>query len=427
MPDRTVSADAIDLPIREEIAPEDQPAVAAAIANAAVSGEAVYPLGGRTSLEYGLPPAREGIGLDLTGLSRVIDYAARDMTITVEAGIRMRDLVQTLAGENQQLPIDAPCASEATLGGVIATNVSGPRRYGHGTLRDYVIGITAVDGRGVTFQGGGRVVKNVAGYDFCKLLIGSLGTLAVVTQVTLKVKPIAPTRRWLASRLTDWDQAERVLEALVSSGTAPAAIELLSGARWAEVQEFSSLPAGSLTLAVLFEGSPAEVDWQVNTLHGEWAEQALAGRNTTAVNGVAADRLLGTLAEFPHAGISAGEEHVPPLVVKAAVPSSQVTHMARLIGQTDPESLVQCHAGNGVAIARFGAFDAADLTRVLVGRLQSAALKEGGSLTVLRSTVEGLTRQIVWGSRQASFGLMQSVKDQFDPQDVLNPGRFIFH
>ena len=112
------------------------------------------------------------------------------MTITVEAGVTMRTLADLLAKERQRLPVDVPQAERATIGGVIATNWNGPRRYGEGIVRDFVIGISAVDGRGLPFKGGGRVVKNVAGYDFCKLLTGSLGTLGVITQVTLRLKPI---------------------------------------------------------------------------------------------------------------------------------------------------------------------------------------------------------------------------------------------
>src|SRR5690606_32325083 len=119
-------------------------------------------------------------------LNRVIDYPARDMTITVEAGITWEQLEAELAKEGQWLPVDVARAEAATVGGAIACNTSGPRRFGYGTLRDYVIGIHAVDGQGMQFKGGGRVVKNVAGYDFCKLLTGSFGTLAVITQVTLK-------------------------------------------------------------------------------------------------------------------------------------------------------------------------------------------------------------------------------------------------
>ncbi|HEY2147298.1 MAG TPA: FAD-binding oxidoreductase, partial [Pirellulales bacterium] len=147
----------------ETITPADQAELAAAVRAAFEAGTPVYPVGGGTSLNYGLPRARPGIELSLAKLNRVIDYPARDMTITVEAGITIAALAATLAAERQRLPIDAPNADRATLGGVIATNWSGPLRYGHGTIRDYVIGISAVDGRGVPFKGGGRVVKNVAG------------------------------------------------------------------------------------------------------------------------------------------------------------------------------------------------------------------------------------------------------------------------
>ena len=173
----------------DTVAPADAQDVAEAIRRAYEENTAIYPLGGGTSVAYGLMPIREGIGLQVGGLSQIVDYTPRDMTIVVDPGVRVADLANTLSGEKQILPVDAPQAESATIGGLIATDWSGPRRYGYGTLRDYVIGIGAVDGRGVPFKGGGRVVKNVAGYDFCKLLTGSLGTLGVITQLTLKVKP----------------------------------------------------------------------------------------------------------------------------------------------------------------------------------------------------------------------------------------------
>ena len=133
--------------------------------------------GGTTSPTCSVENANE---VRLDQLNRVIDFPARDMTITVEAGIRIADLTKILQAENQRLPIDIPQADQATLGGVIASNWSGPRRFGCGTMRDYVIGISAIDATGRQFKSGGRVVKNVAGYDLCKLLVGSHGTLAII-------------------------------------------------------------------------------------------------------------------------------------------------------------------------------------------------------------------------------------------------------
>ena len=167
------------------------------------------------------PPTRDGLQLDLTGSRTIVDYTPRDMTILVEAGVRMADLAATLAAEGQQLPIDVPRAAEATLGGVVATNWTGPRRLGYGTIRDYVIGIHAVDGRGVAFKGGGRVVKNVAGYDFCKLLTGSLGTLGVITQLALKVKPLPEQSATVVAACPDLAVAETILGRLVNLAAPP--------------------------------------------------------------------------------------------------------------------------------------------------------------------------------------------------------------
>src|SRR5688572_14394502 len=204
------------LPIKSTLTPAGQYDLAAAVRAAFETGTPVYPIGGGTSLDFGLPGKGEGTGLSLAGMNRVVDYPARDMTVTVEAGVTMKSLAELLATERQRLPVDVPQAERATIGGVVATNWNGPRRYGEGSLRDFVIGISAVDGRGLPFKGGGRVVKNVAGYDFCKLLTGSLGTLGVITQVTLRLKPIPEQSALMACSLPDVPSAERLLAALVA-------------------------------------------------------------------------------------------------------------------------------------------------------------------------------------------------------------------
>ncbi|CAK9046533.1 Elongation factor G (EF-G), partial [Durusdinium trenchii] len=158
--------------------------------NATNGRRPVAPFGGRTCLQFGGCLASNVTPISTTELQRVIDYPARDMTITVESGMRLDNLADILKAEGQRLALDIPQRHRATLGGAIATNASGPGRVGLGTWRDYVIGISAVDGQGRLFSAGGRVVKNVAGYDLCKLLVGSLGTLAVITQVTLKLRPL---------------------------------------------------------------------------------------------------------------------------------------------------------------------------------------------------------------------------------------------
>ncbi len=406
------------LPLTETLAPEDQAALAKTVAAAHADGTAMYPIGGGTSLDYGLPATVPGIGISLAGLNRVVDYPARDMTITVEAGITLKQLADTLAAERQWLPVDVPQMDAATLGGVVATAFSGPRRYGYGTMRDYVIGVSAVDGQGMPFKAGGRVVKNVAGYDFCKLLTGSLGTLGIISQVTLKIKPRPQMSALLVADLDALSTAENLLAHLVESAATPTAVELLVGPQWREHPSLGLLTAGSMgRLVVGLEGTAAEVTFMIQALTDEW--RALGVSSTRTLFDEQARTLWHDLAESPALPDA-------PLVLKASLLPSRVTQFVELLLEVDPQVSIQAHSGNGIVVARFTEFDAGDVSRVLIGRLQPAAVLAGGHAVVLSSTLAGLTRQAVWGGADADVAWMQRVKSQFDPKGLLNPGRFVY-
>ncbi len=409
-----------DLPIKTTLAPADQAELAAAVAEAYGVGSAIYPIGGGTSLDFGLPAKTPGSGLSLAGLNRIVDYPARDMTVTVESGVTMKSLSDLLAKEGQRLPLGVPLAEKATVGGMVATNWNGPMRYGCGTVRDYVIGISAVDGRGMAFKGGGRVVKNVAGYDFCKLLTGSLGTLGIVTQVTFKVRPLLEQFTLMACAVQSTRQAEKLLAALVNSATTPAAIELLSGPVWDAEPALKTLAGASgpekLYLVVGLEGSATEVEWMIGRMHDEWCQQGVEAPITI---GDAAD-FWKKLVDFPTVGNA-------PLVLKASVVPSGVTRFIDALRALDPQASIQSHAGNGIVIARLSTFPKEGLSRALVGNLQPAAALQHGSLMVLSNpSGNEMTHQSAWGGLDAPFTLMSAVKQKFDPKNILNPGRFVY-
>jgi glycolate dehydrogenase FAD-binding subunit len=406
------------LPLIETHSPQDQAALVALVAEAHAAGTPMYPIGGGTSLDYGLTPVEPGIGISLANLNRIIDYPARDMTITAEAGITLDTLAKALAAERQWLPVESPQSEVATLGGLVATAFSGPRRYGYGTMRDYVIGITAVDGRGTAFKAGGRVVKNVAGYDFCKLLTGSLGTLGVISQVTLKIRPLPECSAFLVCDLRELDRAERLLAAIVDSATTPVAVELLFGPHWREHASLGMLTAGAVgRLAVGLEGGGGEVEWMLAKLAEEW--RALGVTAPRAIVDDAARRLWHDLGEFPAVAEA-------PLVFKASMLPSRSVSFIQLVLELDPQASIEAHAGNGVVIVRFSRFDAADVSRLLIGRIHPAARLAGGNAVVLSSTVSPLTRPAVWGGATGATAWMDKVKRQFDPKNLLNPGRFVY-
>jgi glycolate oxidase FAD binding subunit len=401
----------------ETLPPVKQAEVAEAVRIAYETNEAIYPVGGGTSLDYGNTPVRPGQSLDLAVLNRVVDYTPRDMTIVVEAGVRMADLATTLAAEGQHLPIDVPRAGDATIGGVVATNWSGPRRFAHGTIRDYVIGIHAIDGRGIPFKGGGRVVKNVAGYDFCKLLTGSLGTLGIITQLALKVKPQSESAAAVVGKCADLATVENALNRIAMLETPPVAIDLLIGESWMTESSFRN------QLVVRVEGTEQETAWLTDEVERTLSAAGCAA--TYALSKSQPDALWNRQIEFSDRGL-ADTDDGSPMVMKIAVPPSAVPKMIGSLLAIDANCAIQAHAGNGIVTARFREFRHEHISSSLIAKLRPVAVLLGGSLVVVRSKLEGLTPHLVWGGRTDGTVLLEHIKRQFDPRNILNPGRFVF-
>ncbi|MBX3398302.1 MAG: FAD-binding oxidoreductase [Gemmataceae bacterium] len=338
------------------------------------AGKAVYPVGGRTMLDLGLPAKRPGIALDTTALDAVIDYPARDMTITVQAGLTIAQLDRVLERENQWLPVDVPLPARATLGGAIAANASGPHRLGHGTLRDAVIGIGFLTDDGVEVKGGGRVVKNVAGYDFMKLQTGALGTLGLITHVTLKVKPRPEATATVAFGCRS-AELDGVLDLLHKSNSRPVAIELLNAAAWAETGA-ASIP-GDWILLVGFGEKRVTVDWQKKTLLDELKRDV---RDLFGLWQTVTDLQVRPASRF---------------IGKASVRPSQVAEFANRFNRGD--ALIHSQPMNGIVWLHTD--------------------ERPGPDFVLR---RGATKPAKTG---ADWELMKHVKTTLDPDNVFNPGR----
>jgi glycolate oxidase FAD binding subunit len=378
------------------------------------SGRGVYPAGGRTTLDVGFPPIKPGVAVDTTALDQVIDYPARDMTITVRAGITVAKLQEVLAKEGQWLPVDVPQPERATIGGAVALNKSGPRRLGYGTLRDYVIGVSFVTDDGTEVKAGGRVVKNVAGYDLMKLQTGAVGTLGVITQLTLKVrpKPEAAAVVWMGcppEKLAD------VLDRLHASRSRPVAVDVEPST--ADVRALWGINIG-------FEEKAATVEWQISTL----LDEVKSGTDVTACRGPDAEnrwRAI-TAADVQHGG------RRPSLVVKATVPPSQTAPFCEALAPGmygSPLSLptifrVHAHALSGVV---HGSTYDTGLTpayaSVILNRLTALAADCGGNLTVPQCPTEWKKTVPVWGRDAGDRELMRHVKRTLDPNNVFNPGR----
>jgi len=207
----------------------------------------------------------KGVAFTLSALARVLEYTPEDMTVTVEAGITLAALQERLAQHGQWLPIDPPNPTTTTVAEILNSNASGPRRFGYGTIREHLLGITVVLADGRIIHGGGKVVKNVAGYDLCKLFVGSRGSLGVIVEATFKVRPVPETERFVAAHCGSLAEADALLEAIHRSQLRPAVLDLHTLA--------SPLPSDGRGikgegfhpwLIVGLAGTREEVEWQLD-------------------------------------------------------------------------------------------------------------------------------------------------------------------
>ena len=392
--------------------PNDRESLGDLVAGHAAGGFALYPQGGRTALNFGGIPSRPGIAIDLRSLDRVVDYPAADMTITVEAGITLDRLRAILLVEGQRLTLEAPQPDRATLGGIFATNASGPRRFGLGRARDQVIGIKYVDPNGELIKGGGRVVKNVAGYDLPRLLTGSMGTLGIIVELTLKVRPLPEASALAWAPFPTLADAAAAVDRLNTSATRPVAIELMNAAGARHVAEgVGDLPNGEWVLAVGFEDNAASVAWQVEQLKCEIGRTELSSRQ-----GDLSATLWSALVDSQAA-------EVGPLTIAANLkPSAALGFVAAL----DPGRwAVQAHAGSGIVRAHLLGEPDLETVAPEVDLLRHGAARLGGNLTLPRCPTGWKDRLQVWGQPRGDWVMAEKVKAALDPGGVLNPGRFV--
>jgi glycolate oxidase FAD binding subunit len=387
--------------------------LAAVVTQTAAAGVTILPWGGGTATAVGEPPPRPGIVLGLRRMARVVEHEPGDLTVTVEAGLTVAGLQEALRARGQWLSLDPPDADRATVGGVIAANACGPRRHLYGTIRDLLIGVTVVTADGAVVRGGGKVVKNVAGYDLPKLFIGSWGTLGVVVEATFKLRPLPDDERLLAVRFDRLKDCGAAARALLGGDLIPNAIEILDPTAAAAL----GLSAEA-ALVVGFDGLREQVDWQAAELTA--LVGPLGGRDVTALPPATWPKLT-TVARDAFATPAA-------LMTLSVLPTHVVDTMeqgAQAARQRGLASAWAAHAGVGaVTGALFVSGEAVPVATVLTEwRMLAAA--GGGHATLTWAPLAVKAQVPVWGDAGPAGRIMQRIKAQLDPNDVLNPGRFV--
>jgi glycolate oxidase FAD binding subunit len=362
--------------------------------------------GAGTKLGWGRPPDALQLVVEMTRFDRVLEHAAGDLVVRAEAGVRLSDLERTLAMAGQRLALDPPY--DGTLAGLVAANASGPRRLRFGTCRDLLIGITVVLADGTVAKAGGKVVKNVAGYDLGKLFTGSFGTLGVITQVIFRLHPLPADRTLVIAEPATLEAASAAVQSLMHSSLVPSAIEFVS----ASLKAGPANGAGQgFSLATLFEGVTAGVVAQ--------AEQAASllrphGR-VEIVDSDSVDARWTPYAADPFAHAAAG-------LKLSIVPTELASTCGAVLDAARTHSIaasIRAHAASGILYAALGEADPAAHARVV------EQLRRTAPVAVLKGSA-ALKRAVdVWADTGDALPLMQRVKARFDPDRVLAPGRFV--
>jgi glycolate oxidase FAD binding subunit len=398
---RTVSIDGIVA--SEVVAPSDAHEAAEALAALAALGQAVAPLGGGTALNLGNPPERVDCILSTEHLAGIIDYEPTDLVLSVGAGARFGDVQAVLAEHGQRLPLDPPGGADATIGGLIATGRWGPLRYSAGTLRDLLIGISVAHPSGTVSKAGGMVVKNVSGYDMPRLYLGSLGTLGVVVSANFKV---LPRPRADATVIATYDEPRDAFSA---------ANELRNGREPIAALEAAFLE-GAWHLAARIEGRDETVDAVAGRI------DAIASGDVTRVEGPASANWWASYVAEQHVG----QDENTVLVRCGVRPKETAVLAARMavalneVGIATP--YLAASPGLGAVVARldFGHEGSSSLLAVVQGVLLGLA----DTATILAAPPSWKDGIDVWGRIPEGFEVMRSLREQFDPQRTINPGRF---
>lgn len=390
------------------LTPHNPEQIGAALCLCAEVEAAVIPWGGGSAMGLGNIPHKADVVLALEHLNGLVEHDDANLTATAQSGMRLSALQKTLGERGQFLAIDPPHPGRCTIGGLVAANLNGPRRMLYGGVRDLVIGMKIVLAKGEQIKAGGKVVKNVAGYDMCKLFVGSLGTLGVITEVTFKMAPLPESAATLVASGTLAQQLELVRE-LSRSTLLPAAVSILS----AEAVNVPDIAFGRPAVVLWTEGFNEAVTRHLREFQ-TLAERA--GLASTILRDSSHVRLWEQVRDFG----DGAEKVVYRLIVPMAA-------LADVLAQIERWSVEQparyiAHAGSGTI---WISSNATPSSAAWFPKLIALAQEHRGHAVMIAAPPSIKNGIDIWGPPPPSLFIMREIKHRFDPQRILSPGRFI--
>jgi glycolate oxidase FAD binding subunit len=404
-----------DVAIGEIVAPGTVDEAVAIMRERAARGAKVAFMGGGTNLGYGNPVERVDTLLKTEKLTRVVEYRPSDQVVTVEAGLTLDALQKRLKTKKQRLALDPPEPDSSTIGGLLATNAYGPLRTRFGTLRDLIVGISIVRADGTLARGGGKVVKNVAGFDLPKLMVGSLGTLGLIATATFRLHPLPERREWHAVPARSLHEVRTLCRALLDRRLEPSAVVALDAST---PTNGAPQTLGGYAVYVLLEGFGAGVESQGVRLRETMRD--LLGAETRRIE--PRDRI--DVAALDEDARTFGEIRLRVSTPPAFLPALEAEVLAPLRAAS-AEARTVLYPTVGAAFiggvpANIVCFVAA------LNQARAAAEAAGGNLVVVECSDLFVREQVdIFGTLPNAFQIMRRLKERFDPDRRLNPGRFV--
>jgi glycolate oxidase FAD binding subunit len=389
---------------------------------AAAGGLALIPTGRGSKLGIGIPPRKYDLALDVSRMNRVLAYDPGDLTLGVEPGAPYAEVARQLAAGRQFLPLAPAFAARATIGGIVAAGADSPLRHGYGGIRDYLRGMEFVTGAGVISKSGGRVVKNVTGYDLHKLLVGSLGTLAVITRINFRTFPIPPEKRVFSAAFGEAANAWGLCERLAKSQLQPKMVEVLSPSTRHIFAACGGRPCWCVVITAA--GEHAAVKRHAREIEGMAREERAIGFDS--LDEAPGNALLAAIREFPRVSLEA----FPGAVIFriAALPSTMPA-LAEQIGSIgerhECETAILARAAGVIYAALLARGAGAEQRLAACRELMSASLAAGARPMIEWCPLDVKRALSVWPPPGDEQALAQRIKKVFDPQGVLAPGRFL--
>jgi glycolate oxidase FAD binding subunit len=399
--------------------PENEAEVVQVLKYAYEQGLSVITEGRGTKAGLGGMRGQADILLSLKRMSGIIEYSVGDLTMTALPGTLFSDIEEELNRNGQMFPLYPGWPSESTLGGTVSANISGVKRIRYGSARDWIIGLRVVYPDGTVIRTGGKVVKNVAGYDMTKLMIGSMGTLGVITEITVKLRPKPPHEELIHIYSKSIDPLHKIAQVILNSYMEPVALELLTPPLSRQLTGRSEY-----LLLVGFEDTKSSVTYQTEWLNGQASslqlqlDRVLQGEDVSAW--WEAYRKLSPKKNDSQIAIKVGSwmTEVAPIIETATQWADKLNVCART------------HGGMGTGLTHMyidapsiGTDEQAVLRFIEEVRRYSEAKK--GFAIVEHAPLGWRSKIDLWGARNSSFRLTEGIKNKIDPKGILNPGRFV--